>query len=260
MDDEIKKKAIEQLIAQSNNNLNPKYAYPDTGRSTDIPTDRLDSYVGAPIRAGLAKALDTNAQDGGGFLRPAVQGLAAGVNQFGNDPKTAPTGKDVAEKAGISSLPLSQTPVISNLYRQKNESPEAFDIRPEAGGMLDTSPAGMAGTGIEAAADPMSYMPMGKIKNLGAAVEDIAKQKALAQGGELNYNQLRKQMIQKNSPNALGQEATLNYPNMKNEYLAKNKPQFGEHNQPQFSEGLDLPEDDVLPQFQNLKGMFKKGK
>jgi hypothetical protein len=180
MDDtEIKKQALQKLLDNQQDEVSKRlfettHKFPDTGRTAHSPGEVIDGYIGAPIRAGLAKASDVqvgeNGQEGTGFLsmKPMVEGAKAVYEQFGKDPKNAPTGKMVAEKAGASSLPFSETPGLSWMYRDpKKEQLEAFDIRPEKGGMLDVSPAGIAGFGTEMATDPLTYTsPKGLTKAL----------------------------------------------------------------------------------------------
>lgn len=109
----------------------------------------VDSYTGAPTRAAI------------GALQNDESPLSAYVKQFGKDPRSAPTGKQIAAKAGFS-------------------TEESFNIplgRLTSGGMSDkgllddvkVSPAGVAGVAVDVLADPSNIIP------IGATAKGLAK-------------------------------------------------------------------------------------
>jgi hypothetical protein len=106
----------------------------------------IDKFTGAPTRAAIGKL-----QEG-----EPLEAISAFGKQFGEDPKLAPTGKQIAAKAGLSE--------------------EAFIDLPVIGGV---SPAGFFGLGIDIMADPTSIIPAGAIgkvfkvagKGLGKTVQ-----------------------------------------------------------------------------------------
>ena len=89
----------------------------------------VDKYTGAPTRSAI------------GSLQENVNPLDAAMSfykQFGEDPSQAPTGKQIAKRAGLSEKPM-------------------FDL-PYVGGV---SPAGVAGLGVDVLADPTNIIPFG---------------------------------------------------------------------------------------------------
>lgn len=89
----------------------------------------VESVTAAPVRAGVREL-----QESGDF--GAAIGAAGG--QFGMAPEQAPTGKDIAAKAGISTEPAFSLPVIG-----------------------DVSPAGAAGLVAEMVLDPTALISFG---------------------------------------------------------------------------------------------------
>lgn len=109
----------------------------------------VDSVTGAPIRAGIG-ALQ---KPGGGVS----EALSAAGHQFARDPSEAPSGKDIAANAGLSTEETLRSPVTINPWKR-------------SANMM--SPAGVVGAGIEAAADPMTYLPGEAVaKGLGLAAK-----------------------------------------------------------------------------------------
>lgn len=95
----------------------------------------VDSVTGAPVRAAVGKL-----QDGGGL----GDAWDSARNQFAEDPNKAPSGKDIAAKAGLSTDESINTGVMLNPFTRET---------------LKLSPAGIAGAGVEAATDPTTYIP-----------------------------------------------------------------------------------------------------
>lgn len=108
----------------------------------------VDSYTGAPVRSAVGAAQEGN------------NPFSAYANQFGEDPGSAPSGKQLAMRAGLSDDPLVQ---------RKND----------LSGLSNLTPANMAGFALETVLDPMSLIPAigtgGKIVGRGLrATEEIA--------------------------------------------------------------------------------------
>jgi hypothetical protein len=126
----------------------------------------VDSYSGAPIRAGLAANFE--AKDPNKY--PIQSGFDAAKAQFGQDPSKAPTNEQVFQKSPLSSTPLSS--YVPSLYNDpanyKNNS--ALDeLKPEKGGALDVSPASAAGSLVGFETDPLMHVPIpgfSKLKGL----------------------------------------------------------------------------------------------
>lgn len=107
----------------------------------------LDKVTGAPIRAGVYRAMQGKPEEAFG----------AAIQQFGEDPTKAPSGKDIAYEAGLSKEPYIRTPIIMNPYTGKE-------------GTLRVSPAGIAGGAIEMGLDPTSYVSGASIGKAAAAL------------------------------------------------------------------------------------------
>ena len=133
----------------------------------------VDKYTGAPVRSAISA------------IQNKQSPLDAYINQFGEDAEKAPTGKQIAEKSGFSSKSLSD--VFPSLY-SKNPNDE-YDYRPSKGGLLDVSPSGVAGLGVDVLADPTNLIPLGlaakEAGTIGKAGGTLAKDtaKGLIKGG-----------------------------------------------------------------------------
>ncbi|MGB1290520.1 MAG: hypothetical protein ACPG5Z_00210 [Pseudoalteromonas sp.] len=117
--------------------------------------ETIDSYTGAPTRAAI------------GALQEGENPFSAFGQQFGEDPSQAPTGKQIAMGAGLSSeksladispnMPQFLNP--TSLVDQKLKE-EGFNIIEKPvkiigeGDPLDISQAGAAGLAVDVAADP----------------------------------------------------------------------------------------------------------
>lgn len=108
----------------------------------------IDSYTGAPTRAAISSLQDDVTKPG--------RALGAFAHQFGEDPEQAPSGKDIARKAGVPDTALSQ--VAPRLY---SESGDGLALK--RGGFFDPTASGAAGLGIDIAADPTNFIPVGLI-------------------------------------------------------------------------------------------------
>lgn len=120
----------------------------------------VDRFTGAPIRAGIGAAQNGNF----GQVIPAI------VGQFGQNPELAPTGKEIAQKAGVPNTSLSD--VFPGLYSDTGKG-----LALQRGGMFDPTASGVAGLGIDIAADPTNLIP-GVVAAKGAA-------KLGAEGGKI---------------------------------------------------------------------------
>jgi hypothetical protein len=102
----------------------------------------VDSYGGAPTRAAI--------EAGANGSNP----LSAFANQFGEDPKLAPTGKEVAESLGFDNTTGQYvTNQKTGMTNQKT-----------------VSDAGVVGLGIDIVADPLNFIPMGLIAKTGGKI------------------------------------------------------------------------------------------
>lgn len=110
----------------------------------------VDKYTGAPTRAAVAAI-----QDG-------ANPISAFTDQFGENPELAPTGKEIAQKAGVSDTSLSD--VLPSLYSETGDEWTKF----QRGGLLDPTASGAAGLGVDIAADWTNLIP-GAVVAKGAA-------------------------------------------------------------------------------------------
>lgn len=108
--------------------------------------ETIDKYGGAPTRAAISKLQDD-------VTEPGVA-LEAFKNQFGEDPKLAPTGKNIVRRAGIPDATLSE--LAPALY---SETGEGLPLK--KGGALDPSASGALGFGVDVVADPLNVIPIG---------------------------------------------------------------------------------------------------
>lgn len=112
------KQDIEDNSQRIVNEMDQKYGEPmagqgrfrDTGRKSEGPAEAMDAALGAPARIAISKLQQ-------GDIPGAI---SEGVQQFGKDPKTAPTGYDIASKATdnpylgagmATAIDLAQVPV-----------------------------------------------------------------------------------------------------------------------------------------------------
>jgi len=122
---------------------------------------QFDRFTGAPIRAAIGAVQDSK--------NPAT----ALFDQFSKQPEEAPTGKEIAEKAGISTDNTWSIPGLKIPRVDKSKSGGmAFDD-------YKFSPAGAVGLGVDIAADwtnvvPISAVAKGAAKVTGATVKPMA--------------------------------------------------------------------------------------
>lgn len=110
---------------------------------------KLDSYTGAPVRAMVGAAQDGKADP-----------IAYGLNQFGDDPAKAPTGKQIVMKAGLNDT-KHLSDLIPGAYIDRNKDTSFFDPRVQKGGMLDPSAADVGGLAMNVATDPTTWLTAG---------------------------------------------------------------------------------------------------
>lgn len=128
----------------------------------------IDSVTGAPTRAAIAAAQNGN------------NPIPAFTGQFAEDPDKAPTGKDIALKAGLSDKhAVAMTAEQQRAFDEQNDRTFAGP-KPARGPYKDLvswSPADVGGAAITAAADPTLAIPVIGESKIGA--------KLLKGGGEL---------------------------------------------------------------------------
>lgn len=110
----------------------------------------VDSYTGAPTRSAIGAA-----QEG-------KNPLSAFVSQFGGDPTLAPTGKQIAERAGVSTEESIVNTADQRQAFDERYNPGLAALIKKSGGYQDQksfSPAGMIGLGIDASADLTNIIP-----------------------------------------------------------------------------------------------------
>lgn len=132
-----------------------------------------DSVAGAPVRKAIGDFQN---------YQPGTSLLNSYVSQLGKDPSLAPTGKEIAQKAGFSSVPLSER--LPNLFSEADQ-PGYF----KKGGLADVSPAGVAGLAVDVVADPTMVLPAKALATVGLKAGEggvkagFAAGKTLAKGG-----------------------------------------------------------------------------
>ena len=104
----------------------------------------IDTYTGAPARAAI------------GAAQRGENPLSAGYEQFGEDPSQAPTGKELAQTAGVPDNALSE--VIPSFFTEDDKEAEKW-FKFKKGGMADVTASGAAGLGLDIAADPTNLIP-----------------------------------------------------------------------------------------------------
>jgi len=109
--------------------------------------DKIDSVTGAPVRASI------------GAFQDGKNPISAYSNQFGADPSLAPTGKDIAIKAGVQNK-NNENILPEDFYSEDEAFKTGFPST--SYGMAESarkvSPAGVAGFGIDIAADPTNLI------------------------------------------------------------------------------------------------------
>lgn len=139
----------------------------------------IDRYTGAPIRAGIGKAMDYDSSKA--LQSPATSSLGSEFikgysQQFGEPSEKAPSGKDILARAGVPTTEYS-TGLILDPYKAKT---------------LKVSPAGVGGAVLETVADPVAAFSLaGKTPARAAkAAYDIggkAATEATALGGRVAF-------------------------------------------------------------------------
>lgn len=133
----------------------------------------VDKYTGAPTRAAVGSL-----QAGGGLLGAAK----TFGKQFGENPDLAPTGKDIARKAGVSDTLLSD--YLPGVYTKKDSGGLL-----RKGGLFDPSASGAAGLGVDIASDWSNFIPAkAALKGLGR-VSGATKELELAGKGVKDFTE-----------------------------------------------------------------------
>lgn len=120
---------------------------------------KVDSYTGAPVRAAIGSL-----QNG---ASPGEAGWTA-VRQFGADPALAPTGKMIAQKAGVSDAPLASPDVAAAAQSAARFDPYSAQAAGIFNAVAPVQRSTAAGAAIDVASNPTTYMPIGEIIGGGA--------------------------------------------------------------------------------------------
>ncbi len=125
--------------------------------------EAVDSVTGAPARAFIGAA-----QDG---RNP----FSAAGRQFAEHPRNAPTGREIAKKAGVSDESRGAgLTAEQQMAFDKQNAPGEYERRIKAEGYQDKGPrmsnAQVLGVGVDVVADPLNLVPVGMIaKGIGKA-------------------------------------------------------------------------------------------
>ncbi len=123
----------------------------------------VDRYTGAPARSGLMA------------LTKGEEPISAAYNQFGKAPELAPTGKEIAMQVGVP----NESAGLGTAYKYMAQGPSFLpeSVREEfkpSQQTIDTlnkpTMAGVAGVGIDIAADPTNILPAAKFLKGGAGL------------------------------------------------------------------------------------------
>ena len=112
---------------------------------------KVDQYTGAPVRAAIGAGMEGN------------NPLTAYGKQFGQNPDLAPTGNELAQRVGVSDKPIFDP--TSGL--DKSLEAQGFKIEQPTKG-TGISPADVLGFGVDVVADPLAFVPIGKVIGSGA--------------------------------------------------------------------------------------------
>ncbi len=148
------------------------------GKALDSIGETYDKYVSAPARAGVSKL-----QDG-----EPLDSVGAWWDQIGKDPKTAPSGRDLAVKAGADESKYKTPEWLKEYYNKvKQSDPKYYDElkskHPYVGEeTMGGGNADLYGAGLNIAVDPVAMLPtkvaglLGKgAKAVGTGIVDATK-------------------------------------------------------------------------------------
>jgi len=117
-----------------------------------VPIGRAaDSVTGAPTRAAVSAA------------QKGQNPISAFTRQFAEDPDSAPTGKEIVQKAGVGDSALSDA--FPGIYNQSGEG-----WRLQKGGILDPTASGAVGLGADFAVDWTNFIPPVALAKFGVKV------------------------------------------------------------------------------------------
>lgn len=120
----------------------------------------FDRYSGAPTRSALRAFLEDE---------PVIK---SAYEQFGEDPSKAPEGKQIAaESLGLPTKEITIPPYLvesmigpePGKVKRDPKTGKIFIAEPEKRKNVKFSPAGAVGLGIDIFADPLGFVPLGKI-------------------------------------------------------------------------------------------------
>lgn len=152
----------------------------------------VDSVTGAPTRAAIYSAQNGKSP------------WEAAKNQFGNMSDEAPTGKDIATKAGISAQPIVNEERFKSLQQTDPGLLKAQGIT-RYNPKDYFSPAGVAGAGVDLAANPLNFAgPVLRVAGKGAeALTPIAnKLRGFAEDTAVNATGATAKQASTFAPNA----------------------------------------------------------
>ncbi len=127
----------------------------------------LDRFGGAPTRAAANEIINPSQQYLDAPFKnisqdPLIQAPKAFINQFGRNPANAPTMKQVFTERGLSDRPLSER--RPSMYSESGKGIRQL----KKGGILDFSPAGVAGLAGDVLTDVTNLIPLGTAAKIGA--------------------------------------------------------------------------------------------
>jgi hypothetical protein len=137
----------------------------DLARGAVSVAKTVDSYTGAPARAGIGAYQDK---------KGVLGALKATASQFGEDPDTAPTSKSIRQKAGIDLGDKSIITPDSTLDKVLSKIPSTMLLNHV---LTRMSPNDAAELGIDMGADVTNLIPVAGLAKRGAkmGIEGIEK-------------------------------------------------------------------------------------
>lgn len=150
--------------------------------------NKYETYVTAPARAGVSAALDSKFFPGN---EPDAldRGTSAWWKQFGEDPKLAPTGQEIAKKIGVPDVPFTNPKYVDDghLLTGFPETPEDMAAQALNYARKNTTAQQAVGKALDLGVDPLLAVAPGKViggtlkgagslvKNTGALMGDVAR-------------------------------------------------------------------------------------
>lgn len=137
----------------------------------------VDRFAGAPTRAFTNELI--NDENQGQLLNfPIARGVREAGKTLINGPQSAPTGKQMFSKAGLSDKPMSGR--FPRAFSKTGDEPYTF----KKGGFFDVSPAGFTGLLGDAVLDFSNVIPIGMASKLAAKLGAKTTGTVLKAGGK----------------------------------------------------------------------------